>query len=258
MAVALRTPGEIDAIAEAGRITAELIEQAFTELRVGDTTLGVADRMRDRLAETDAEPAMLGFDDAGRRPSFPHVASVSVNEDLPGTPPGRRVIEDGDLVSIDLVLRLGRWHADAATARLVTDDGLELPGDVQSTIDVVFETAAAFEAGGLFIERAFRERFAALGLSLAPGPVGHGIGRNVHEAPHLAGDRGVRLARGMVFTVEPIVCEGRWPGHVAGGDGWTARAAGGARVWTEERTFAITENGPRNLTPFSTDRKYGI
>lgn len=255
MAVAIRTPGEIDAIAEAGGLVSDLIDGAFAALRPGDTPIDLADRLGRELRSTRARSAVLGFDDAGRRPPFPHVACVSVNDRFPTAIPDDRPIADGDLVTIDLSVELEGWHADAARTVALGAGSVELHeklGFGERCLDGLIKTLVP-GAAWASVASAFQDRVHAAGLFVVPGYGGHGIGRRLHEAPVLSFDPnaapGFTLVPGVVVAIEPVFAATPTQ-EVACGDGWTSRAADGSPVWTEERTVAVTADGPRVLTPF--------
>ncbi|MEM7754598.1 MAG: M24 family metallopeptidase [Planctomycetota bacterium] len=264
MSISIRTQGEIDAIEAAGTVCVEAIEAGFAAAGVGATTASVCEVIADFLSETRARSAILGFRDGNRR--FPAVACVSVNEQLPPAVPGARVIADGDVITIDLAVSFDGWCADAATSRVVGERRVFEPRLTEARA-LLLEAIGDLVPGREWPVAQFTRCFTDAGFTVAPGPLGHGIGRRVHESPALAGpvresrdgrglggdrDRAI-LWPGMVFAIEPIWSIGDWPKEVLGEDGWTTVTADGSIVWTEERTVAMTAAGPRVLTRFPAD-----
>ncbi|MEM1186261.1 MAG: methionyl aminopeptidase [Planctomycetota bacterium] len=257
MAIALRTPGEIDAIAEAGRVAVKQVELAYSDIRLGETTLEIVERLGERLRDSPADSAIQGFRRDGR--SYPYAACVSVNEQLPSAVASGRRIEPGDLVKIDLAVCVDGWHADAATTRVVGGgDSLRKVRTQHATQCLLGAISVDFASGVEWTGAGLQRIGEELGFGIAPGAIGHGVGRRLHESPALEFGRSVRLVPGMVLAVEPLLSAGPWPGEVPQGDGWTSVAADGSDVWVEERTVAITRDGPQLLTRFQDDRANGF
>jgi methionyl aminopeptidase len=255
MSFALRTAQEIEAIARAGQVVATEIDRAFGSIRVGDRACDVERGIADRLAAGIGEPALRGIEQPGR-PPFPAVACVSVNEELPGAAPGERVIRDGDLVTIDLAVRVRGWHADGASTRVVGQGDRDREAFMEVG-QVAFKGLLAELGPGVswgVCREAFERAIGGAGVSIVADHAGHGIGRRLHEEPALPyvpspADE-IRLRPGMVFTVEPVLCRGGTePTARRDPDGWTERFHVGVDVWTEERTVAIVPDGARVLTP---------
>ena len=258
MSFALRTPGEVDAITEAGRIAGAVLDKAFDSLHPGDRARDVAARVEAWLSETAAESALVGFDDGGRCDPFPSVVCVSVDDQMPWTIPGDRVLSVGSVVTLDLAVRLDGWHADVASTRVMERDGAVLAGDPgvlhRELMGFVqrLDPAAGWKPGAL------THPLAEAVLSVVPGPLGHGIGRRLHESPALLPDREAPLPPGTVVAVEPVACRGVWSGEAVGRGGWSGVPRNGRAVVAEERTVAITADGPRVLTPLACDKEYEV
>ena len=185
---------------------------------------------------------------------FPAVACISPNEVIVHGIPGDRVIDDGDIVSIDCGAIVEGWHADAAITIPVGDDRRRV-------------AAAARVHPGLPRRRDRGESPPATGSATSaprsrasPGPVGysvvreyvgHGIGTAMHEEPEIPNygpaGRGLRLREGMVLAIEPMLNAGRRMTRVLG-DGWTVVTADGSRSAHFEHSVAVTEHGPEVLT----------
>lgn len=251
-AVAIRTRREIDAMRDSGRHVAEILLALRERVRAGVTT-GELDAEAVRLLEKRGlHSSFLGYAPAGM-PPYPSTLCVSVNEEIVHGIPGSRVIEDGDIVSLDFGAILDGFHGDTAitvaagrvngsaerllkTTEAALHRGIEqmVPGNRLSDIGHAVQTEA--EGAGFSVVRDF---------------VGHGIGRQMHEPPQIPNfgtpGRGLRLKPGMVFAIEPMVNAGR-PEVRMLDDQWTAVTADGTLSAHFEHTIAITDNGPEILT----------
>ncbi len=255
MKTALRTPAELAQLRDAGHLAWSILRRVAERAIPGVTTLALADEAQ-RLI--DAEGCIATSREFVFRgsPPFPHAASVSVNEEAMYGVPGSRVLEPGDLATIDLTLLtpLG-WHADAATSVAVGGiDSPDRPARLLRASGAVFEAMlAAMQPGAWWSEVMAHASVACgnLGLHLLPGIVAHGIGREMHELPWLFHARpdqpDVRLRPGLVLAVEPVVLEAE-PDLATDANGWTLSSASGRWSAFEERMVAITETGPEVLT----------
>jgi methionyl aminopeptidase len=247
--IALRTVAEIDAIAAAGRIIG-MLQQSLRERIVP----GVSTAELDEYAESfireqpGAEPAFKGLY------GFPASICASINEEVVhGIPSASRVLEDGDIISIDAGVRLEGWYADAAVTHAV--------GAIDPAARRLLEvTRTALEAG---IEQARPGRRLGdighaiqvtterAGFSIVRALVGHGIGREPHEEPQVPNygrrGRGLELRPGLILAIEPMVNEGG-AGVLTLDDRWTVVTIDRKRSAHFEHTVAITANGPRVLT----------
>ena len=189
---------------------------------------------------------------------FPGTVLISVNDEIVHGVPGKRRLEPGDLVKLDVTVEKDRYIADAARSVIV---------DARTDVDASDATAArlrtcavaAFEASlavaragnhvseiGKVVEREVRAR----GFSVVRGLSGHGVGRTIHEPPtvhnHYVPSRAI-LHEGMVLTIEPLISAGS-PDVVQGEDGWTLRTADGSLAAHHEHTLVITQGRPVLLT----------
>lgn len=247
--IPIKTAEEIDAIARAGAILGSLFDAITPEVRPGSTTADL-DRFGENFIRSHdgAVPAFKGLY------GFPASLCISVNHEVVhGIPSSKRVLEEGDLVSLDAGVRLDGWYADSARTLPV--------GDVDALTETLLRTTQrALEAG---IEQAvpgnrlgdigFAVQSTAEkdGFSVVRDLVGHGIGREPHEEPQVPNfgrpGKGLLLQAGMVLAIEPMVNAG-----VAGvrtlPDRWTVVTVDRKRSAHFEHTVAITEAGPRILT----------
>ena len=250
-AVTIKRTAEVDRMAAAGAILADILEVLRTEIRPGVTTADL-DRVAARMIDdAGAEPSFLGY---GSNPPFPGVICASLNDEVVhGIPSTRRRLADGDVVSIDIGCIVDGWHADCARTWTVG----RVPREV---LDLVDATRRGMEAGiraaragnrlgdiGHAIESVAHER----GYGIVRPFVGHGIGRAMHEDPQVANygrpGTGLGIEAGMCFAIEPMLTLGADDVYVDE-DGWTVRTADGSLAAHFENTIAVTENGARLLT----------
>lgn len=272
MPIHLKSPGEIAAMRRAGEAAWSLIESALARARPGDTTAEVAARLASDIAAIGAEPILQGRS-AGAGPPFPACCCICVNEEALHGIPGPRILRDGDVISVDLALRLDGWCADAASAAIVGRAQPGLSARLAAARAVVDAGIATMTPGARWsaVARAAEEAAASAGLRLAAGYAGHGIGRDLHEPPAAplwhpwTGPEAVRvqdfaLRPGMVLTIEPVLILGGRSGSgsdrpelVELDDGFTVVTGDRAPACHEERTVAVTREGPVVLTGARTE-----
>jgi len=213
---------------------------------------GITTRELDAIAKRyiekqGAEPSFLGFC------GYPASICVSINDEIVHGIPSDRVIQSGDIVSIDLGAKYKGYHGDNAKTYAVG----QVSGEALRLIEV---TEKAFYAGmNAFIDgdrlssisAAVQNTAEAAGFSVVRELVGHGIGRDMHEEPNVpnfvSGGRGPRLRVGMVLAIEPMINLGAKE-TVTMPDGWTVRTKDGSLSAHYEHTVALTDNGPLILT----------
>jgi methionyl aminopeptidase len=242
-----KTPQQIAHMRAAGRVVAEMHEECARAAKPGATTLDLDAVAREVLDRRGARSNFLGYH------GFPAVACISVNEVIVHGIPDGRVIDEGDIVSIDCGAIIEGWHADAA----ITVPVGSIDAEAQRLIDV---TRASLDAAithvvagqtlgdiGSAVEGLVKDN----GFAVVREYVGHGIGTAMHEEPdvpnHGRAGRGMRLREGVVLAIEPMVTEGKATTRLLD-DGWTVVTADGKRAAHFEHTVAVTNNGPEVLT----------
>ena len=245
--IILKSHREIALMKEAGKITAEALNIVGAAVRPGVTTQELDAAAKRCIEKHGAKPSFLGF--AG----YPASICASVNDEVVHGIPGERVLQDGDIVSIDLGAMIKGYHGDMAktfAVGAITDEAKRL-------IEV---TEAAFYAGmkGFIdgermqsISSAVQNTAEAAGFSVVRELVGHGIGQKMHEEPNVpnfaSSSRGPRLRMGMVLAIEPMINYGAKETYTKQ-DGWTVCTRDGSLSAHYEHTVALTENGPVILT----------
>lgn len=252
--VEYKTPGEIDAMHAAGQVVASILA-AVSAQAVPGTRLSDLDAVaRDVLAGARATSPFLGYQPLPAMSPFPAVICASVNDAALHDIPGRYRLRDGDLLSVDCGATLDGWAADAAvTVQVGTPDpaGGRLIAAAGEALRAAI--AAAVPGGRLGdVSAAVGAAGRAAGCGICTDFGGHGIGRAMHEDPHVpnAGrpGRGLRLLPGLVIAIEPWFLAGGADECTVHPNGWTVRSADGSRAAHVEHTVAVTEGGPLVLT----------
>jgi methionyl aminopeptidase len=244
-----KTPAEIDAMAEAGRIVARCLSMLTGLCRPGVTTLDL-DRAAEKFIRTNGgEPAFKGYR------GFPASICTSPNSMVVHGIPGEYKLERGDVLSLDVGVEHEGWIADAALTvalRPVSPIAANLLKATREALEAGLEQCVVGNRLG-DVSHAVQERVERDELSVIRSLVGHGIGRQMHEDPQVPNfgepGRGPLIEEGMVFCVEPMVSTGRH-GVRMGDDNWAIYSEDGALAAHFEHTVAVTDAGPRILTPW--------
>ncbi|WP_407940139.1 type I methionyl aminopeptidase [Nakamurella leprariae] len=257
--VELRTPGEIDAMAAAGSVVAACLqacrETAETSLDAGVTALALDAAAAQVIADRGAESCYIGYHPGWAPSPYPAVTCISVNDVVVHAIPDGRRLEPGDLVSVDIAVTVDGWAADAAISFV-------LGADPDPRLLAMIDTASrALDAGIDAMRRgnqlgdvsaAIGQVARAGGYGLLKGHGGHGIGREMHAAPHVANEgrrhRGLELRSGLVLALEPMLHLGGKDDYRHLPDGWGVATADGSMACHVEHTVAVTDAGPRVLT----------
>jgi methionyl aminopeptidase len=250
--IPIKTRRELQVMREASRHVAEILLELRERVKPGVTT-GELDRFADKaIAERGVVSSFRGYDPHGL-PPYPSVLCISVNDEIVHGIPGPRVLEEGDIVSLDFGVSVDGFHGDSA----VTVPVGRVSELVQRLLDVTREALwcgiEAMRPGKRLsdIGHAVQSRVEPEGFSVVRDFAGHGVGRKLHEPPWIpnfgAEGRGPRLLPGMVFAIEPMVNAGGPHVRVLD-DEWTAVTADGSLSAHFEHTILITEEGPDVLT----------
>lgn len=249
----LKTPREIAAMDVTGTFIAELLDDLTGRARPGVNLLDLEQRARDMIEERGAVSCYWDYAPSFGRGPFRNVICLSVNDAVLHGLPHDYVLRDGDLLSMDIAVSIGGWVADSARSIIV---GAERPEDrhlVEATEMALAAGIAAALPGNRLgdISAAIGAVAADYGYPVNTEFGGHGLGRTMHEDPHVANvgraGRGLVLRPGLTLALEPWFAAGT-DEIVYDPDGWTIRSADGSRTAHSEHTIAITEGEPLVLT----------
>ena len=249
-----KTPEEVERIAAAGRVLARCLALLRRKARAGVSTAELDAAAERFIRSQGGEPAFKGYR------GFPGSICASPNSMVVHGIPGAYRLKRGDILSLDVGVVLGGWVADAAiTVPIgpVTPIARRL---LSSTRAALFEAVDECRLGNRLgdVSHAVERRVEAEGFSVIRSLVGHGIGRDMHEDPQIPNfgepGTGPELAEGMVLAVEPMVNAGV-AGVRMGSDNWAVYSQDNSLAAHFEHTVAITENGPRVLTPWHLDER---
>jgi methionyl aminopeptidase len=252
--VELKTPGEIEAIRAAGQIVADVLATVRDEAAAGTRLADLDEVARSVLKQAGATSPFLGYQPSFASVPFPAVICASVNDAALHGIPGRYRLADGDLLSVDCGAVLDGWAGDAATSFTI---GPGRPADTRliATTDAALRAGIAAAVPGARIgdiSAAVGAAGRAGGYGICTDYGGHGVGRAMHEDPHIPNEgkagRGLRLASGLVIAIEPWFLGGGHDSYRIDADGWTIRSADGSRAAHIEHTIAVTDDGPVILT----------
>jgi methionyl aminopeptidase len=251
--IELKSAEEIGRMAVAGQFVGELLAELKEVAAVGVNLMDIEHHARRRIKERGAESCYWDYAPSFGRGPFRNVLCLSVNDAVLHGLPHDYVLRDGDLVSIDMAVGIDGWVADSALSVIV---GTPDPADLKliEATEVALEAGiAAARPGGRLgdVSAAIGEVARSYGYGVNGEFGGHGIGRTMHEDPHVANSgrpgRGMRLDPGLTIAIEPWFC--RSTDKIKfDGDGWTIRSADGSRTAHSEHTVAITADGPQVLT----------
>ena len=246
--ISIKSPHEIELMRRAGRITAQARALAGSLVRPGVSTLEIDEAVRKFIESKGAKPSFLGYG------GFPGSACISVNEVvIHGIPSKHIVLKEGDIVSVDVGAYLGGFHGDCAATfpcGTISDEARRL---IEVTEQSFWEGIKLARMGNRVydISHAVQQYVEGHGYSVVRDFVGHGVGRNLHEAPEVPNfgpaGHGPRLQPGMTIAVEPMVCAGDWRVKVLK-DKWTTVSADGSLTAHYENTILITDGEPEVLT----------
>jgi methionyl aminopeptidase len=252
--IELKTAEEIDKMAVTGAFVAETLATLSAEAQPGMNLMQLEHHARAMITERGATSCYWDYAPSFGRGPFRNVICLSVNDAVLHGMPHDYVLRDGDVLSLDFAVSIDGWAADSAVTVIVGDsadaDDTTLIESTQRALDAGI--AAAVPGGRLGdISAAISEVATDAGYRVNAEFGGHGIGRTMHEDPHIPNrgrhGRGLLLRAGMTLALEPWWARGS-DRLVIDADGWTLRSADGSNTAHSEHTIAITETGPRILT----------
>lgn len=246
--IVLKTNRELALMREACRISAGALRVAGEAVQPGVTTEEIDRIAYEYIIKQGAKPNFLNYN------GFPATACISINDEvIHGIPSKKRVIKEGDIVSIDLGAILDGYNGDNAATFAAGKISPEAERLINTTRESLYEGIRAAVAGGRIgnISNAVQTYCEERGFSVVRDFVGHGIGTKLHEDPAVPNygtpGRGVRLLPGMTLAIEPMINAGGYEVRQLS-DGWTVKTKDGSLSAHFEHTVAITTDGPKILT----------
>ncbi len=252
--VELKTEAEIEAMAGAGAVVAEALRAAVGHATPGRSTAELDEVAAQVLARHGAASPFLNYHPSWAPRPFPAVLCVSVNDAVVHRIPNGQVLADGDLVSVDFGATLRGWCGDAARSFVVGTARSQDVALIKATDEALAAGIAAVRPGNTLgdVGHAIAAVARGGGYGLLAHHGGHGIGRTMHEDPHVPNEgspgKGMRLRPGLVIAIEPMLIADGTDDYTHDPDGWTLRTASGARAAHSEHTVAMTAGGVRILT----------
>jgi methionyl aminopeptidase len=247
MPIIIKSDDEIAIIREAGRIVAQVLEILKEEIRPGLVAKELDAIVRREFETRSVTPTFLGYH------GYPATVCVSVNDQVVHGIPGERVLQEGDIVSIDLGATHRGFVGDAAITVGVGHVSPVAESLIRTTEEALWKGIAAAKAGAPLgaISFAIQRHAESAGFSVVREYVGHGVGREMHEEPQVPNygppDRGPILRKGMVLALEPMVNVGDWRTR-RDSDNWTVTTLDGSLSAHFEHTIAVTDGEAQVLT----------
>jgi methionyl aminopeptidase len=245
--IVCKSPAEIERMRAANALVADVLAELATMIAPGVTTLDLDVAAETLVRAGGAEPAFKGYR------GYPCTLCASVNEQVVHGIPSKRALVEGDIISLDMGVKLNGFYGDSAVTVPVGRVSAQAETLLRVTRESLEKGIAQVRLGGRIsdIGHAIQLHVEAHGLSVVREFVGHGIGSSLHEEPQIANygepGRGPRLAEGMTLAIEPMVNVGR-PAVKVLSDGWTAVTKDGSLSAHFEHTVAVTKDGPLVLT----------
>lgn len=245
--ISLKSSHEIDLMRKAGKITAAARALAGEMVKPGVTTQEIDSAVEAFIRKEGAVPSFLHYN------GYPASACISVNDEVIHGIPGKRVLQEGDIVSIDVGAYIGGFHGDCAATFACGQISQEAKKLIDVTRQSFFEGIRFAKEGCRVqdISTAVQAYVESQGFSVVREYVGHGVGAHLHESPEVPNfgrpGRGPRLLRGMTLAIEPMVNAGG-AAILQLSDGWTVKTRDGKYSAHYENTILITDGEPEILT----------
>jgi methionyl aminopeptidase len=245
--IVCKSPAEIEKMRAASQLVAQILDELAAMVEPGISTADLDRAAEQKVRAAGAEPAFKGYR------GYPATLCASANEQVIHGIPNRAPLKAGDIISLDMGVKLAGYFGDSAVTVPVGAVGEDVARLLRVTREALGKGIAQVCVGGRIsdIGHAIQQHVEANGFSVVREFVGHGIGASLHEEPQIANygepGRGPRLAEGMTLAIEPMVNMGK-PAVRVLPDGWTAVTKDGSLSAHFEHTVAVTKNGPDVLT----------
>ncbi|MBQ8825986.1 MAG: type I methionyl aminopeptidase [Oscillospiraceae bacterium] len=246
--IIVKNKTELEKMRKAGIITGNALHYGGQSIKVGMSTYELDKIIHDYIVKNGAKPSFLGYG------GFPASACISINDEvIHGIPSKKRIIRDGDVVSIDVGAYIDGYHGDSAYTFPVGNVSEETMQLLTVTKESLFKGIEQAVVGNRIgdIGHAVEEHCVSYGYGVVKQYIGHGVGRNLHESPEVPNfgraGRGPRLVAGMTIAIEPMINAVGDDVKVLS-DGWTVVTKSGSPSAHFEHTVAVTPDGPVLLT----------
>ena len=243
----VKSEREIELIREACRVVKATFDFVETKIKAGMTTKELDTLIERFIRSEGANPSCLGYC------GYPASACISINEMVVHGIPDDRVIQDGDIVSVDIVADKNGYHGDACRTYCIGNVSPEKRQLVERTEECFFKAIESLKAGTPLFDIGYRvqKHAESFGYGVIRSYTGHGIGKEMHEDPSVPNygklGTGVRLKAGTVLCIEPMIALGDWRVKLLP-DGWGAVTADGKAAAHYENTVVVREDGVEILT----------
>jgi methionyl aminopeptidase len=250
--VRIKTRQEIELIRESSRIVAEVLKLVGARVKPGVTTIELDRLAEDFIRSMGGLPAFKGYGQS-KSNLYPATLCTSVDDEVVHGIPRRRVLRDGEIVSIDVGVKKDGFFGDAATSFAVGEVSEEKRRLLKTTEESLYKGIEQAVAGNRVhdISNAVQQHVEGRGFSVVRDLVGHGVGVDLHEEPAIPNfgkpGTGMRLQEGMTLAIEPMVNVGTWQVQIAP-DGWTVLTRDGKPSAHFEHTVAIIDGKPEILS----------
>ncbi len=252
--IIVKSRDEIERIRESGRIVAEVLQTLREFVRPGITTWALNKKAEEVIRKRKARAAFKGYRPSFGSGAYPAALCISVNEEvIHGIPSPRRVIKEGDIVSMDVGVCYRGYYGDGATTVAVGEVEGRVRELLKVTEEALYRGIEAARVGNRVgdISFAVQSHVESHGFSVIKEFVGHGVGKEIHEEPPVPNfgesGQGPLLKEGMTIAIEPMVAMGSGEVKIKE-DGWTAVTVDGSWTAHFEHTIAVLDEGPRVLT----------
>ena len=249
----IKSKPEIEKMRQSGKAAATVLRRIGEAIAPGVSTADLERISRDTIAEVNATSSFLGYQLPEHRP-YPATICTSINDVvIHGIPDESQVLREGDIIGIDTAVSIGGYHGDNAYTFPVGDISRVAERLLNATRDSLYDAIAEAKPGNRIgdISSKLQDGAESEGFSVLQSFAGHGIGRNLHEAPEVpcigVAGRGLRLKPGMVLAIETMVNVGLSDVQMSP-DGWTITTLDGSLSALFEHTVAILSDGPEILT----------
>ena len=249
----IKTSKEIETLREGGKILGQVLADAAAKVAPGVSTRDLEELARDEIGKAGAEAAFLGYTPSWNKKAFPAALCASINDEVVHCIPSKRILKQGEIISLDLGIKYKGLYTDAAITVPVGKISREAENLLAGTREALHAGIEEIKPGNTIgdVAHAIQAVGKKFGLGVIRDLIGHGVGHSIHEPPSVPnyGKRGTleELRPGMVLAIEPMFTLGDWRVKFLP-DGWSVVTADGSLAAHFEHTVAVTETGHLILT----------